>query len=94
MLSPRAQLSSIYGPVPIGFSIRSPVPPVDSMYSLGSIANDEKATFTGKAGSGAHIVKRTVDASTAAISLIRPVYGASHDVAAGDQQVAFGEAAL
>src|SRR5512138_157718 len=74
MLSPLVHVSSMYGPVPIGFSSRSPVPPVFWKYSLGSIPNEEKATLAWKAGSGVHIVKRTVSLSTAAISLIRPAY--------------------
>ena len=57
----------------MGFSMKSPVPPVDSRYSDGMIWNAEKATFDGKATSGVQSVNFTVSASTASILARLPV---------------------
>ena len=57
----------------MGFSMKSPVPPVDSRYSDGMIWNAEKATFDGKATSGVQSVNFTVSASTASILAMLPV---------------------
>src|SRR5512145_628220 len=84
----------------MGFSNKaepSPPPPVDSRYSLGWMAKDEKAILEGNAGSGAHMVKRTVYWSTASMVLNRPPYsqsGAESDIGSKGTSVATGGASV
>ena len=54
--------------------MKSPVPPVESMYSCGWICNEENATLLGSATSGLHIVNFTVSSSTASSLARLPVY--------------------
>ena len=70
---PRSHCSSMYGPVPTGFSNSSgPPPPVASRTSSGQMPNAEKATFDSKATSGKHSENSTVCSSIAVIDSSSP----------------------
>ena len=79
---PRAQLASLYGPVPLGsLTIAcSPVPAgstCDSSQAVSLIWNEANAIFCRKATSGPQRSKTTVFWSVAVIFLRFPVYGST-----------------